>query len=91
MRSQQGTERIQYVTQAEFAFDTFPRGPCASKAHTVLCSLEGIFQVLFDPRVRRAALFFDPEKVDIPLIHSTVAPFGPDPRVVSVTIPIKKE
>lgn len=77
-------------TKAEIGFEAFPCGPCAMEAHRVLASLEGITQILFDPGVRRVTVFFDPEKVDMPRILSTLDPFSPNPRVISVVIPFKE-
>lgn len=74
-------------TRAEFAFDDFPCGPCASQAETALCSLKGVSQASFNPCVRRATVYFDAAKVDIPLILTTLVPFAPNPRVISVILP----
>lgn len=80
-----------YTTKAEITFDTFPCGPCASEAHGVLSSLLGVIKIIFDPCVRRATVLFDPAKVDIPRILSSLEPFGPKPRVVSVTIQTRRK
>lgn len=91
MEERKGMEQEKHVTRAEIAFDIFPCGPCASEAHRTLTSLKGVVQIIFDPCVCRATVFFDPAKVDIPLILSTLEPFGPKPRVISVTLPMRKE
>ena len=51
---------------------------------------ESGFEVFpFDSAVRRLAVLFDPTKVDIPCILSTLEPFGLKPRVISVICPMK--
>lgn len=78
------------ATKAEIAFKIFPRGPCAAEADSLLKSLEGVIQIIFDPAVRRIAVLFDPRKVKIPLILLTLEPFGLKPRVISMISPIKE-
>lgn len=90
MENQRDIEIARYVTKAAIAFDTLPCGQGAAEASRVLRSLEGIMQIFFDPCVRRATVSFDPEKVDLPLILSTLGTFGPNPRVLSVTIPVRE-
>ena len=77
------------VTKAEIAFEVFPCGPCATEADGLLRSLEGVIQTLSDPPVRRIAVLFDPSRVDIPRILLTLEPFGLNPKVISVIIPMK--
>jgi hypothetical protein len=72
------------ATRAEIAFKIFPCGPCAAEADRVLRSLEGVIQLFFDPAVQRVAVLFDPRKVNILLILSSLEPFCDKPRVVSV-------
>lgn len=91
MENHQAMRENGYATRVEIAFEAFPYGPCASEAHKALTFLEGVVQIVFNPCVRRASVFFDPSKIDIPLILSTLEPLCPNPRVISVTIPIKKE
>lgn len=78
-------------TKAEVVFDSFPCTSCANKFQRALTSIDGVGEILFDPCVQRATVYFDPEKVDIPLILSTLELLCPNPRVISVMIPIKKE
>ena len=77
------------ATKAEIGFEVFPYGPCATEADRHLRSLEGVIDILFDASVRRVAVLFDPRKLDIPLIPSTLEPFGQKPKVVSVITPIQ--
>lgn len=72
------------ATKAEIGFDAFPYGPCAAEADRALKSLEGVTVIVVDAAVRRIAVHFDPERIGIPLILSTLEPFGAKPRVVSV-------
>ena len=72
------------TTKAEIGFEVFPCGPCAEEADRLLKSLEGVIQIFIDPAVRRVAVLFDPARVNIPLILSTLEPFGLRPKVVSV-------
>lgn len=78
------------VSKAEIGFDVFPCGPCALEADKLLRSLDGVTQILFDPAVRRIAVHFDPSRVNLPLILSSLEPFGEKPRVVSVIVPMKR-
>ena len=91
MENHQAMRENGYATRVEIAFEAFPCGPCASEAHKALTFLEGVVQIVFNPCVRRASVFFDPSMADIPLILSTLEPFCPNTRVISVMIPIKKE
>jgi hypothetical protein len=77
------------LTRAEIGFEAFPCGPCATEADSLLRSLEGVTQIIFDPAVRRVAVLFDPTRVNILLILSTLEPFGLKPRVISVISPMK--
>ena len=77
------------ATRVEIGFEAFPCGPCAAEADSLLRSLEGVIQIIFDPAVRRVAVLFDPTRVNIPLILSTLEPFGLKPRVISVISPMK--
>ncbi len=77
------------LTRAEIGFDAFPCGPCAAEANRALNSLEGVTGIVVDPAVRRIAVHFDPERIGIPLILSTLEPFGTKPRVVSVVSRMK--
>lgn len=76
------------ATKAEIGFELFPCDSCATEADRVLRSLEGVIEILFDPAVRRIAVLFDPTRVNIPLILSTLEPFGQKPRVISVITPM---
>lgn len=76
-------------SRAEIGFDSFPCGPCAAEADRALKSLEGVTEIVLDPAVRRIAVHFDPERIGIPLILSTLEPFGTKPRVVSVVSRMK--
>lgn len=75
--------------KAEIGFECFPCGPCAEEANRVLNSLEGVVQTVVDPAVRRIAVHFDPTRVTLPLILSTLEPYGVKPKVVSVVSPMK--
>jgi len=77
------------ATKAEIGFEVFPRDPCATEAGRLLRSLEGVIQVHFDPAVQRLAVLFDPARVTIPLILSTLEPLGLKPKLVSVITPLK--
>lgn len=77
------------ATRAEICFEEFPRGPCATDADRALRSLAGVMQVLFDPCVRRALVLFDPARVNISHILSTLQPFAMKPKVTSVISPWK--
>jgi len=77
------------ATKAEIGFDAFPCAPCAAEADRALKSLDGVGEIVVDPAVRRIAIYFDPERVGIPLILSTLEPFGARPRVVSVVSRMK--
>ncbi len=90
VEEQQEIKTDKYITRAEVAFDSFPCAPCAYESRTTLCSTNGVIRIFLDPGVRRVTVFFDPEKVNIPQILSTLDPFSPNPRVISVTIPMKK-
>jgi hypothetical protein len=77
------------ASKAEIGFETFPCGPCAVEADRVLRSLEGVIEIVFDDGVRRATVLFDPARVNIPLIISTLQPFCLNPKVVSVISPMR--
>ncbi len=77
------------ATKAEIGFELFPCGPCAMEADKLLRSLEGMIHIHFDPAVQRVAVLFDPTKVNIPLILSTLEPFDLKPRVISVITEMK--
>jgi hypothetical protein len=77
------------ASKAEIGFETFPCGPCAVEADRVLRSLDGVIEAVFDDGVRRATVLFDPTRVNIPLILSTLQPFGLNPKVISVITPLK--
>lgn len=79
------------MTRAEIGFETFPCGPCATEADKVLRSIEGVIEVLFDPCVRRASVFFDPGRVNTAHILTSLQPFATKPRVISVIAPVKGE
>ena len=78
------------ATKAEIGFELFPCGSCATEADSLLRSLDGVIQILFDPAVQRVAVFFDPTKIDIPRILLTLEPFGLRPKVVSVITGLNK-
>lgn len=90
MSTLENVEALRYLTRAEIAFDSFPCAPCAYEFQKTIRSTNGVIRILFDSCVRRVTVFFDPEIVDIPRILSTLDPFSPNPRVISVTIPMKK-
>lgn len=77
------------ASRAEIGFDAFPCGPCAAEADRALKSLAGVTEIVVDPAVRRIAVHFDAERIGIPLILSTLEPFGAKPRVVSVVSRMK--
>jgi DNA polymerase III psi subunit len=77
------------LSKAEIGFEAFPGEPCAMEADKVLHSLDGMVQITFNPSVERLAVFFDPKKIKIPLILSTLESFGLKPKVVSVVTPIE--
>lgn len=77
------------ATRAEIGFEEFPCGPCATDADRALRSLAGVIQVLFDPCVRRALVLFDPARVNLSHILSTLQPFATKPKVTSVISPWK--
>ncbi|MGH7829127.1 MAG: hypothetical protein ACREP8_03015 [Candidatus Binatia bacterium] len=77
------------ASRAEIGFDAFPCGPCAVEADRHLRTLDGVIEILFDEAVRRAAVVFDPRRVGIPLILSTLQPFCLNPKVISVISPMR--
>lgn len=77
------------LTKAEIGFECFPCAPRATEADKLLRALEGVIETDVDPAVRRIAVHFDPARVGIPLILSTLEPFGVKPRVISVVSPMK--
>jgi hypothetical protein len=76
-------------SKAEIGFDTFPCGTCAVEADRHVRILDGVIEIFFDEAVRRAAVVFDPARVGIPLILSTLRPFCLNPKVISVTSPMR--
>jgi hypothetical protein len=77
------------ATKAEIGFEIFPSDNCAIKANRLVQSLDGVIQILPDPPVRRMSVHFDPARANISLILSALEPFGLNPRVVSVTTPVR--
>jgi len=77
------------ASKAEIGFETFPCGPCAVEADRVLRSLDGVIEAVFDDGVRRATVLFDPTRVNIPLILSTLQPLGLKPKIISVISPVR--
>jgi copper chaperone CopZ len=77
------------ATKAEICFESFPCGSCAAEADRALKSIDGVAEIIVDPAVRRIAVYFDPERVGIPLILSALEPFGARPKVVSVVSRLK--
>ncbi len=77
------------ATKAEIGFEIFPSDNCAIEANRLVQSLDGVIQILPDPPVRRMSVHFDPARANISLILSALEPFGLNPRVVSVTTPVR--
>lgn len=81
------TKVLRLSTRVELAFDSFPCGPCAGEAEAALNLVPGVEHVEFNGCVHRATIYFDPNKADIATLIAALAPFAPNPRVLSVVIP----
>ena len=80
---------ISRATKVEIGFEIFPSDNCAIEANRLAQSLDGVIQILADRSVRRMAVLFDPTRANISLILSALEPFGLNPRVISVTTPVR--
>jgi len=72
------------ITKAEFGFEIYARGPSVEDAQDLLRRLEGVIGAVFDPAVQRMSVIFDPTKVNISHILSSLEPLGVKPKVISV-------
>ena len=80
---------ISRATKVEIGFEIFPSDNCAIEANRLAQSLDGVIQILADRSVRRMAVLFDPTRANISLILSALESFGLNPRVISVTTPVR--
>jgi hypothetical protein len=78
-----------HATKAEIGVELLSSDSRATEANRHLGSLEGVIQTLLDRSVRRIAILFDPERVDLALILSTLEPFDLQPKVMSVITRMK--
>jgi len=81
---------MEATTRAEIGFEEFPCGPCATEADRVLRSLEGVLEVHLNASVGRATIFFDPTRVKIPALLSTLQSLKLNPKLVSLIMPAGK-
>ncbi len=77
------------ATKAEIGFEIFPSDTHTVEANRLVQSLDGVIQILADRSVRRMAVLFDPTIADLSLILSTLEPFCLNPKVISVTTPVR--
>lgn len=75
-----------WITRAEIGFEPYPRGADIEKAQELLRGLEGVIGAFFDPAVQRMTVIFDPTKVSISHILSSLEPLGAKPKVISVAM-----
>ena len=75
------------LTKVDISFERFPGGPCRVEADRALHAVDGINRTEFQDCVRRISICFDPSKVSISHILTSLEPFGGKPKVVSVISP----
>ena len=75
------------LTRVDISFGTFPRGPSRVEVDEALRSLNGIDGTEFHDSVGRISICFDPSKVSVSRILTSLEVFGGNPKVVSVISP----